>query len=65
MKRQEELSRVSELVNAICLPTSSCTSRQTHPVPIIAACTRLAVMKLSTVAPVPISTTSAVTDAVT
>ena len=41
IKGQEELSRVCELVNAICPPTSSCTFQMRPPAQLIAACTAL------------------------
>jgi len=65
MKRQVELFHVSKLANAICQPTSSYTSQMRRLVQIIAACMHWAVMKSSTVEPVPTSTTLAVTDVMT
>ena len=64
-KRQGELFHVSKLAHAICQRTSSYTPQMRHLVQIIAASMHWAVMKLSTMEPVPTSTTLAVTDAMT
>ena len=65
MIRQEKLSHVCKVVKAICPPTLSYTSQVRYPVQIIAVYMCWVAMKLSTVKPVHISTTSAVTGAVT